>query len=76
MPIAPRTRPQLEIALLRRGVGDLAAARCRCHACRRTPLPGERVAEYDDGRTLCALCRGRRREPPASTRVVGLRPAA
>lgn len=67
---ATRLRPELELALLRRGVGALMASRCRCHACRRTPLVGERIAVYEDGRTLCALCRGRRRETPADTRVV------
>jgi hypothetical protein len=63
-------RPELEAALLRRSVGALSETHCRCHACRRTPLIGERVAVYDDGRTLCALCRGRRREAPAATPLV------
>jgi hypothetical protein len=80
-----RPRPELEAALLRRSVGALSETHCRCHACRRTPLIGERVAVYDDGRTLCALCRDRRREAPAETpfvragafgQAVRLRPAA
>jgi hypothetical protein len=85
MPLASRPRVDLEVGLLRRGVQALEASRCRCHACRRTPLIGERVALYEDGVTLCALCRGRRRDVPASTPVVrpgargnavSLRPAA
>jgi hypothetical protein len=70
MPRSARSRPALEIALLRRGVGELAAGRCRCQVCRRTPLIGERIHVYEDGRTLCALCRRRRREEPVSTEVV------
>ena len=70
MSLASHARPDLEAALLRRGVGAVAATRCHCHACRRTPLIGERVSIYEDGRALCALCRPHRREPPAAVRVV------
>lgn len=71
-PVVTADRPssELEVALLRRSVGAQAASRCTCHACRRTPLVGERIAVYADGRTLCALCRGRRRDAPAETPVV------
>lgn len=57
--------PDLEIALLRRGVDQRAAGRERCGHCHRTPLIGERIYVYDDGRMLCELCRALDRETPA-----------
>ena len=57
-----RDMPDLELALLRRGVDDLAADCERCQRCRRTPLIGERVYVYDSGAIACELCRALERE--------------
>lgn len=54
----------LERLLLRRGVGELEAGRCRCADCGRTPLIGEDVHRYGRGVTVCELCRPLRAEPP------------
>ena len=55
-------------ALLRLGAGE-----CRCVDCRRTPLAGENVHVYEDGRVICELCRPHRREEPIRCeRVHGL----
>jgi hypothetical protein len=60
----------LELALLRRGVDERSAGRECCSRCRRTPLTGERVYDYDNGQVLCELCRARHREPPLASRLV------
>lgn len=62
----------LERQLLRSSVRTLAARRSRCGACHRTPLVGERLHEYEDGRVLCELCRAPGGETPVrSARVHG-----
>jgi hypothetical protein len=64
---------QLERLLLRRGVGALEADRHRCADCGRTPLTGEHVHLYDDGRAsgvVCELCRALRRGPPVASEIV------
>lgn len=61
---------QFERELLRRGVGALSADRHRCEDCHRTPLIGERVYLYDDGRPVCELCRPLRRSTPQASEVV------
>lgn len=70
---APRALPDLERSLLRRGIGALVAGRSRCDRCHRTPLVGERVHVYDNGRLACELCRDSR-EPasraPVSSEIV------
>jgi hypothetical protein len=67
-----RDMPELELALLRRGVDDLAAGEERCRHCHRTPLIGERVYVYDGGSILCELCRVvEPREPLASRMIHG-----
>lgn len=43
---APIDEYDLERALLRKGVGSLAAGRHRCDDCGRTPLAGEQVHLY------------------------------
>ena len=70
----PRSLPtllpaDLELRLLRKGVGALTAGRHTCADCGRTPLAGERVHHY--GRAaVCELCRALRRDTPdASERV-------
>ncbi len=63
------TPADLELRLLRKGVGALTAGRDTCRDCGRTPLTGELLHRY--GRSVvCELCRAlRRREPDASERV-------
>ncbi len=62
----------LERLLLRRGVGELEAGRCRCADCGRTPLVGEDVHRYGRGVIVCELCRALRPGPPErSDRVRG-----
>ena len=65
-----RQTPTLEGELLRKALHALAAGACRCVDCRRTPLIGECVHVYEDGRVVCDLCRPRRREEPARTEPV------
>jgi hypothetical protein len=62
--------PSLERELLRKGVGDRTRAGRRCADCRRTPLVGERVHRYDDGRMRCELCRPLRHEEPIDSELV------
>ena len=63
---------ELELALLRRGVDDMAAESERCQRCRRTPLIGEHVYVYGSGAIACELCRTLQREAPiGSHRVHG-----
>lgn len=77
---APIDEHDLERALLRKGVGALAAGRHRCDDCGRTPLAGEQVHLYPPagggaGRdpascVVCELCRALRRTVPEATRLV------
>lgn len=61
----------LELHLLRKGVGALAAERHRCADCHRTPLAGERVYLYGDASAVvCELCRALRRREPVASEVV------
>jgi hypothetical protein len=66
----PREMPDLELALLRRGLDDMAAGSEHCRHCHRTPLIGERVYTYASGGMLCELCRDAEREAPAASRIV------
>lgn len=54
-----RNNPELELALLRRGMSERSANRKACARCHRTPLIGERVYLPQDGVMLCELCRPR-----------------
>jgi hypothetical protein len=65
-----RDMPELELALMRRSLGDIAGQVEHCNGCQRALLIGERVYEYDSGELRCALCRDRERRPPAQTRTV------
>jgi hypothetical protein len=85
MDVTPRRVPLLERELLRRSLSALTAGREPCAGCRRTPLVGERVYAYGDGRLACELCRARRGEDPVGSepvrgvehgQSVRLRPAA
>jgi hypothetical protein len=62
--------PELEIALLRRGVGLRDAGQERCAGCQRTPLVGETVYLDDRGFVFCELCRELEPLPPRESRVV------
>jgi hypothetical protein len=62
--------PDLELALLRRGMVMRDAERERCGECGRTPLIGERVYAYEGGVVLCELCRALSSAAPAGWRVV------
>jgi hypothetical protein len=64
-----RPMPDLELALLRRGVDELAASSQACGRCRRRPLIGERVYAHPRLGVICELCRlelGARSEGQAS----------
>lgn len=65
-----REMDELELALLRRGVDELSAARERCTECHRTPLIGERIYGYASGATLCELCKQGCPEAPARSHVI------
>ena len=65
-----RELQDLELALLRRGVGDLVAERVHCDRCQRTPLVGERMYAYAAGKTLCELCRALEATAPDHADVV------
>jgi hypothetical protein len=62
--------PDLELALLRRGMLLRDAERERCGDCRRTPLIGERVYAYEGGAVRCELCRALSGATPTGQRVV------
>ncbi len=49
--------PDLELALLRRSLGEISGKVEHCHSCERALLIGERVYEYENGELRCALCR-------------------
>jgi hypothetical protein len=65
-----RSRTDLGQHLVRKSVGALADTRDACAICGRTPLTGERVQRYDDGRLVCELCRPLRRVADARDEVV------
>ena len=65
-----RDMSELELAMLKRSVGAIAAGCERCAHCHRTPLVGERVYVYEADRILCELCRVLRRDPPSDSRLV------
>ena len=64
MAYTSRTPPTLDDQILRRALYTFSAGACHCADCGRTPLVGERVHVYDEGRVYCELCRPRRREEP------------
>ncbi|MBV9310687.1 MAG: hypothetical protein JOZ73_07640 [Solirubrobacterales bacterium] len=70
METTDRSIPDLELALLRRGVDERVAGSERCERCHRTPLIGERVYQYGPRLVLCELCRWRQREEPTGSRLV------
>jgi hypothetical protein len=60
----------LELRLLRKGVGALSAGRDTCADCGRTPLVGEHVHHYERGGLVCALCRPLRAAEPDRSELV------
>lgn len=64
------TEIDLELALLRKSVGQLAAGRDACADCGRTPLVGERVFRFGRGRVVCELCRPRHAAEPEGSELV------
>jgi hypothetical protein len=62
--------PELELALLRRGVDQRTADLERCGRCQRTPLIGERVYVYDGDALRCELCHTLEPTAPLSSRLV------
>ena len=67
--VATLTEPDLERALLRKGVAarDLREPTCGC--CGRRPLIGETMYRYGP-EEVCELCRAGRAEPPSDHRLV------
>jgi hypothetical protein len=65
-----REMPELELALLRRGVDAISAESERCGRCHRSPLIGERVYTYPSGATVCELCRSLERAAPVDAHVI------
>jgi hypothetical protein len=55
----PRAK-EIEGMLIKKGIGQLSAARISCSDCNRTPLPGEQLHRFETGRLLCDLCLSRR----------------
>ncbi len=70
MTVFVRDMPELELALLRRGVCELSAGCERCRCCHRTPLVGERVYVCAPDSILCELCRDVARDDALESRMV------
>ncbi len=64
------TPADLELRLLRKGLGELRDDRHACADCGRTPLTGERLHHYESGSVVCDLCRPARRSEPARSVLV------
>ena len=64
------TETDLELALLRKGVGALVAGRHACADCGRTPLVGERQYRFARREVVCALCRPQRGKEPEAVELV------
>jgi hypothetical protein len=65
------TETDLELALLRKGVGARVAGRDACTDCGRSPLVGERMYHFaGEGGSVCALCRPRRNAEPDAVELV------
>jgi hypothetical protein len=65
-----RETPDLELALLKRGVDERLAGSDRCGRCHRTPLVGESVYFYEHGPMLCELCRALQGDKPVRSELV------
>jgi len=69
-PFKVLSESDLERALLRKGVGAMAAGRRACGDCGRTPLVGERIFRFRRGAVVCALCAGSRSTAPEAVETV------
>jgi hypothetical protein len=68
--LAMAASTDFEIQLLRKSVGALQDSHQRCVDCRRTPLTGERIYVYENGRARCELCRALYAEDPIGSELV------
>jgi hypothetical protein len=72
-PAEERHAPALERQLLKTSVSTMAAGRCSCSGCGRSPLIGERIQVFAlrDGRerALCDLCATGAGEPLRMERI-------
>ncbi|MCD6726440.1 MAG: hypothetical protein LT070_04290 [Solirubrobacteraceae bacterium] len=68
-PLMGISEPELERALLRKGVHRRSVRGVHCADCGRTPLTGETVHLYGPD-AVCELCRPRRSEGPEASDVV------
>jgi hypothetical protein len=64
------TPADLELRLLRKGLGELRGDRETCGDCGRTPLTGERMHHYANGSVACELCRKTHRGEVVSSELV------
>ena len=64
------TPADLELRLLRKGIGERREDRPSCADCGRTPLTGERLHHDERGAAVCDLCRPRHRVEIARTELV------
>lgn len=64
------SEPDLERELLRKGVDDRLAGMCCCVDCGRVPLVGERIYRFEEGETVCELCRSSRRKAATSSELM------
>ncbi len=60
----------LELRLLRKGLGERRDDRDTCSDCGRTPLTGEQVHHYANGTLACELCRPSHRGEITASRLV------
>jgi hypothetical protein len=61
---------ELTIQLLRKSASASRASQQRCVDCGRTPLTGERLYVYDNGRARCELSRVLFAEDPIGSELV------
>lgn len=64
------TPADLELRLLRKGLGELRDERHSCADCGRTPLTGERLHHYGNASVVCELCRPAHRDEPDHSELV------
>ncbi len=64
------TPADLELRLLRKGLGERREDAAACADCGRTPLTGERLHRDEKGAAVCELCRPKHRVTIARTELV------
>ena len=64
------TPADLELRLLRKGLGERSGDIDACADCGRTPLTGERLHRDENGSAVCELCRPRHRVTITRTELV------